>query len=105
MKEFVVNSPETLAKAIELMAKSHVIGYDTEFVSEESFRPELCLVQLAIPGNLFVVDPFSSGPLDGMWQLLTEGSREIVVHSGREEIRICQAESSKVPSRLFDIQI
>lgn len=105
MKEFVVNSPETLAKAMELMAKSHVIGYDTEFVSEESFRPELCLVQLAIPGNLFVVDPFSSGPLDGMWQLLTEGSREIVVHSGREEIRICQAESSKVPSRLFDIQI
>lgn len=105
MNEHFVNSPDALSRAIDKLAKSQVIGYDTEFVSEESFRPELCLVQIATAKDLFVVDPFSTGPLDMLWEVLTEGSRTIIVHSGREEIRICQALSSKVPSRLFDIQI
>ena len=82
-----------------------MFGFDTEFVSEESFRPELCLVQVATPEDLFVIDAIAIGSLEAFWDLVTDGKRNVIVHAGREEIRICQHLSGKAPARLFDIQV
>ncbi len=105
MREHFIASGTELIQCCEELAKSEILGFDTEFVSEESFRPELCLVQVATLQNLYVIDAITAGPLDAFWKLVTDGNREVVVHAGREEIRICQHLSGKVPSRLFDIQI
>src|SRR5256885_12394109 len=42
-------------------------AFDTEFVGEESFRPELCLVQVATHEHLFLIDPYAVGLMDGFW--------------------------------------
>ena len=41
-----------------------MIAFDTEFVGEDTYRPDLCLVQVATPEKLYLLDPFASGPLD-----------------------------------------
>ena len=35
-----------------------IVAYDTEFVSEHTYLPELCLLQLATPERAVAVDPF-----------------------------------------------
>jgi len=105
MREHFVANESDFLKSCEQIAKSKVFGFDTEFVSEESFRPELCLVQVATPEDLFVIDAIAVGSLKAFWDLATDGKRNVIVHAGREEIRICQHLSGKAPARLFDIQV
>lgn len=105
MREHFVANEADFLKSCAQIAKSSVFGFDTEFVSEESFRPELCLVQVATPTDLFVIDAIAIGSLEAFWDLVTDGKRNVIVHAGREEIRICQHLSGKAPARLFDIQV
>lgn len=82
-----------------------ILAFDTEFVSEDSYQPELCLIQLAAAGRLAIVDPLEIGDLAPLWQLLTEPGRETLVHAGREEFRFCLRYARTRPHRWFDVQI
>lgn len=81
------------------------IFYDTEFVSEDTYRPELCLVQVAAKGRIAVIDPYTVGDVNPFWQLITSGEHQTVVHAGREEFRFCWFATSAQPTNLFDVQI
>src|SRR5262245_28416353 len=90
LPEQVVTDPHEFASCLEHIAATPVIGFDTEFVGEDSYRPELCIIQVATEERIFVVDPFEVGPLDDFWKLLLDPGRTTIVHAGREDIRICQ---------------
>jgi ribonuclease D len=104
-REEIVTTPEGLAECCDHLAGFNVLGFDTEFVGEDAYHPRLCLVQAAVPGHIFLIDPFTSGPLDAFWRLLHDPARTIVVHAGREEVRMCRHWSGQPPANLFDIQI
>ena len=53
----VITTPEALAVLIADIRSHPVVAYDTEFIGEESFYPKLCLVQVATPTALALVDP------------------------------------------------
>lgn len=101
----IISTPEQLRACCELLANCPQIGFDTEFVGEDSYHPELCLLQVAAPGRLFLIDPFSVGPLDAFWRLLHDPHRTAIVHAGREEVRLCRHWSGAPPANLFDLQI
>ena len=44
-------------------------GFDTEFVSEDSYQPDLCLIQLAANEHLAIVDPLEVKDLSPLWNL------------------------------------
>src|SRR4051812_28066234 len=105
LPEQLVTHPAQLAACLTHLAKAPLIGFDTEFVGEDAYRPELCLVQVATAEDLFVIDPFTCGPLDGFWELLLDKDRTTVVHAGREDVRMCFFQSGKPPANVFDVQI
>lgn len=81
------------------------MGFDTEFVGEETYDPSLCLVQVSTDDALYLIDPLSAGPLDAFWQILLDPARTVVVHAGREEIRMARRLGGKAPTNWFDLQI
>ena len=87
------------------IADASVVGFDTEFVSEYSYRPQLCLLQLAFGDRLGIVDPLAVEDLNPLWNQLATGNHETIVHAGREELRFFLRYSRRRPSNLFDIQI
>ncbi len=87
------------------IAAAGCIAFDTEFVSEDSYRPELCLIQVAAGGRLAVIDPLEIDDLEPFWQLLTEPGREVIVHAGRHELCFCLQAIGRRPAALFDLQI
>lgn len=90
---------------VRASARCPLIGFDTEFVSEDSYRPILCLIQVATQDGIAVIDPLAIEDLSEFWQFLLDPNKTVVVHAGREESLFCfRATESQIPN-LFDIQV
>ena len=105
LPEEIVATPEELTACCDRLAACTLIGFDTEFVGEETYHPHLCLVQVATPERLYLIDPLTCGPLDRFWELVVDPARRVVVHAGREEVRLCHLCTGKTPGNLADLQI
>jgi ribonuclease D len=100
-----IRTQEALQRFCEDLARESLISFDTEFVSEDSYRPLLCLIQVATENQIAIIDPLDCEDLSPFWDLLIDPNRTVVVHAGREEILFCyRATGQRIPN-LFDIQI
>lgn len=100
-----ITSPAKLAELCGRLARADRIGIDTEFVSEDTFRPELCLVQVATQDELAVIDPYRAGDLRKFWETLADGSHVTIVHAAREELNFALNACGRQPANLFDTQL
>jgi ribonuclease D len=98
-------SDRDLRDYCDRIAGAKVIAFDTEFVSEDSYQPELCLIQVAAQGRLAIIDPLVVQDLAPFWNLLAAPGKETLVHAGREEFRFCLKATGKRPSGWFDVQL
>jgi ribonuclease D len=105
MTPSLITDPEQFAELCEHVRQSGVVAFDTEFVSEFTHRPELCLLQFATRERCVVVDPFAVGDLSAWWNLMADDDTTVVVHGGREEVRFCLTYANRPPSRLWDVQV
>jgi ribonuclease D len=105
MREEIITHPEELARCCAELAQFPYFGFDTEFVGEDTYHPSLCLVQVATADGLYLIDPLTAGPLDAFWQLIVDPARVVVVHAGREEVRLCRLWTGRTPGNLFDLQL
>jgi ribonuclease D len=105
VREEIITHPEDLTACCAELAKCPCFGFDTEFVGEDTYHPSLCLVQVATPDCLYLIDPLTTGPLDAFWQLIVDPARVVVVHAGREEVRLCRLWTGRTPGNLFDLQL
>jgi ribonuclease D len=96
---------QALADFCRSHANATTIAFDTEFVSEDTYGSELCLIQMAVGGELAIIDPFEIEDVSPFWHLLAQPGHETVVHAGREEFRFCVAAIQKRPAGWFDVQI
>lgn len=103
--EQIVTEPKELEECCQYLAGCQRLGLDTEFVGEDSYHPHLCLVQVATEDRLILIDPLTAGPLDDFWKLIIDPLRLIIVHAGREEVRLCRLWAGQAPGNLFDLQI
>jgi ribonuclease D len=92
----------------ELVAHLRACGrfaFDTEFVSEETFEPVLCLIQVATRERLAVIDALAVRDLTSFWEVVNAPDVEVVMHAASEDLRICRFQTGKVPGRVYDVQI
>ncbi|QEL19534.1 ribonuclease D [Limnoglobus roseus] len=105
LPELIVSTPATLEECLTHLAGCPHIAFDTEFVGEDTYRPDLCLVQVATPERLYLIDPLTCGDLKPFWELVVDPQRVVIVHAGREEMRMCQFGIGRPPAHVFDLQI
>ncbi len=80
-------------------------AFDTEFVSEDTYEPVLCLVQVATDEQLAVIDPLAIHDMNPFWDVVTDPAIEVVMHAAGEDLRICRFQTGRVPAKIFDVQI
>ncbi len=102
--EYITTAAQLAALAAALRTID-TICFDTEFVSEDTFRSDLCLIQVAAGERLAVVDPLAVGDVTPFWEAVAAEGHETVVHAGREEFCFSLAATGHRPNRLFDVQI
>lgn len=81
------------------------VAFDTEFVSEFTYRPELGLLQFATRKQAVAVDPYQVRDLSAWWRIMSDDQTTVVVHGGREEVRFCLNLGGHRPGRLVDVQV
>ncbi|APW63845.1 ribonuclease D [Paludisphaera borealis] len=104
-QESLIATPAGLQELIEHIQAEGRFGFDTEFVSEDTFEPVLCLIQVATRSRLAAVDPQAVGDLGGFWALVHDPAIDVVMHAAGEDMRICLMRTGSVPKRIFDVQI
>lgn len=105
MEHLLAEDPDRLNELLDHLESADTIAFDTEFVSESSYKPDLCLIQVATRDVIGVIDPKAIRDLSRFWSLLTDPAKVIIVHAAREEFRFCKRASGKRPGQLFDVQV
>src|ERR1700722_1215378 len=105
LDEIVVADPQSLVECCAHLNETAVLGFDTEFVGEETYEPSLCLIQVSTADALYLIDPLSAGPLDAFWKLLVDPGRTVIVHAGREQTRMARRYSGQTHGNWCDLQV
>ncbi len=80
-------------------------AFDTEFVMEDRYETEVCLIQVATAGQVWLVDPYLKLEIGPLWQLVCEAESETIVHAGQEDLALCARATGSPPRNVFDVQI
>lgn len=100
-----VDDDEQLAATVEAIRRAPRVGFDTEFVGESTYEPQLCLLQVATEEGIWIVDPLASLDLSNFWEVLTEPGREVIAVAARQEILFCLRYAKRPPADLIDPQL
>ena len=89
------------------LAKADFITVDTEFMRENTFWPELCLVQISDSEEAAAIDPLAPGiDLKPLLDLLVENEDVLkVFHAAGQDVEIIFNLTQKTPYPIFDTQI
>ncbi len=102
----LISDSASLAALVDRLAQHPFVAVDTEFMRENSYWPELCLIQVASPDEAAAIDPKADIDLKPLLDLLVE-NREVlkVFHAGGQDLEIVHNITGKMPIPLFDTQI
>jgi ribonuclease D len=103
----LITDSKRLAELCERLAKSPFVAVDTEFMRENTFYPDLCLVQLADANEAAAIDPKAPDlDMTPMLELLCNNEDVLkVFHAGGQDIEIFFNLTGKTPHPMFDTQI
>lgn len=103
----LITTTDALAELCERLAKADFITVDTEFMRENTYWPELCLVQIADDKEAAAIDPLASGiDLAPLLNLLVNNEDVLkVFHAGGQDVEIIYNLSGRTPHPIFDTQI
>ncbi len=99
----MVSATDELESAVKVFQSHERIALDTEADSLHCYFDKLCLIQISIPGNNFLIDPLSGLSLAPLFDSL-EG-KTVVIHSADYDLRLLRRCGYAGPSKLFDTMI
>ena len=102
----IVSSSPDLEEACQRLATADYITVDTEFLRDTTYWPRLCLIQVAGPNDVFVIDPMlDKMDLAPFFELMVNHDVLKVFHAARQDLEIFYYLSKQIPEPLFDTQI
>jgi ribonuclease D len=103
----LISSTDDLAALVSRMKGHDFVAVDTEFMRENSYWPDLCLVQVASPDEAAAIDPKADGlNLEPLLELMVNNEDILkVFHAGGQDLEIIHNLTGEVPNPLFDTQV
>ncbi|MEP7315972.1 MAG: ribonuclease D [Sphingomicrobium sp.] len=103
----LISDSAGLAALCERLAQSPFVAVDTEFMRENTYWPDLCLLQIADSNEAAAIDPKADGiDLAPLLNLLVDNEDVLkVFHAGGQDLEIIHNMTGKTPAPLFDTQI
>jgi ribonuclease D len=88
MSPLIISDSARLADFAASLAAAPGIALDTEFLRERTYRPQLCLLQLAANGVAMCVDPLAQISLDVLRPALTSPATPKILHAARQDLEV-----------------
>ena len=101
----LVTDSTKLGEVLDELIRAKRFAFDTEFVMEDSYQADTCLIQVATDSMVALIDPLSGMDHSAFWELVADESVEKIVHSGAEDLALCVQQIGRIPRNIFDVQI
>jgi ribonuclease D len=103
----LITKSDDLRKLVGRLSEEPFVAVDTEFMRENTYWPELCLIQVASTEEAAAIDPKADGlDLKPLLHLFVQNEEVLkVFHAGGQDLEIIHNLTGKVPHPLFDTQI
>jgi len=103
----LITDTESLKSLCERLSRSPFVAVDTEFMRENTYWPDLCLIQIGDEQEAAAVDPKAEGlDMSPLLDLLTDNEDVLkVFHAGGQDVEIIYNLTGKTPHPIFDTQI
>lgn len=102
----MITTTDALTSACSRLKEAEFVTVDTEFLRETTYRPKLCLIQMAVPGYDVIVDPLVEDlDLTSFFELMNDESVIKVFHAARQDVEIIHNMAGIIPTPLFDSQV
>jgi ribonuclease D len=103
----LITTTDALSDLCRRLAEEPFVTVDTEFMRENSYWPELCLVQVASVHEAAAIDPMAPDiDLAPLLELLVNNQDVLkVFHAGGQDIEIVFNLTGRTPHPMFDTQI
>lgn len=101
----LVTTPTELTRTVDALRRRDWFALDTEFIREETFWPELCLIQVATDDHLACIDPLALDQLDPLLELLDDPAVTKVLHAADQDLEVFHHLSGRIPAPVFDTQL
>ncbi len=103
----LITDSATLASLCERLSTAPFVAVDTEFMRENSYWPDLCLLQISDGKEAAAIDPKAPGlDMKPLLDLMVNNENVLkVFHAGGQDIEIIYNLTGTTPHPLFDTQI
>ncbi len=103
----LITDSQALADLCARLSQSPYVAIDTEFMRENSFWPDLCLIQIADANEAAAIDPKAPGlDLRPLLDLMVANEEVLkVFHAGGQDLEIVYNLTGRTPHPLFDTQV
>lgn len=99
----MVSSADGLHALCERIRGADRVAIDTEFHAERTYSPRLMVLQIALNGEVAIVDPLAISQLRPLAAAIAQC--EVVGHALSSDLKIFADRFDVVPARVFDTQI
>ncbi len=100
-----IDGPESLLPVLDRWREADFLAIDTEFVREQTYYPQPCLVQVNDGRRCTCVDLLTIDPAQRLLDVLLMPGKTRVMHAASQDLEIFFQLSGRMPSPLFDTQI
>ncbi len=101
----LIDTPAALDAEVAALSGARWLAVDTEFYRERTYRPQLCLLQIATPTRVALVDAVTLEDLTPVIDLLYTPGVIKVLHAARQDLELFYWMRGSVPRDLFDTQV
>jgi ribonuclease D len=104
-RPLLLESPQQLREAVDQWADNELLGIDTEFVRERTYRAHLGLIQVSDGHTAWLADPVSLGSLDALNEMMNRSQTTKILHSCSEDLDVLSNTLGGLPGPMVDTQI
>jgi ribonuclease D len=102
----IIQEQDELHLLVQRAIKTDAVAFDTEFVWERTYFPQLGLIQLALSDEqCYLIDPLSLSDLKPLGNLLADRSVVKILHDAQQDLAILYRATGIAPQNIFDTRL
>jgi ribonuclease D len=100
-----IESSEPLRRLCVQARTEGRLAIDLEFIRENTYAPQLALIQIAVSSTCAIVDPLTVDDLSPLVEVLTDLDVLKVLHAAGQDVEVLHWHTGKLAEPIFDTQI
>lgn len=100
-----IESSEPLRRLAAQARSEGRLALDLEFIRENTYTPQLALIQIAVSDACAIVDPLTMDDLSPLVEVLTDPGVLKVLHAAGQDIEVLHWHTGRLAGPIFDTQI